>query len=196
MLLLNPCLICAAANGPVCVACRTQLVPGGAFASPGIDRCRAAFTLDENLLLVIAALKYRGERRVAHWIATQMVPFMPRAADLITWVPTTVSRRRTSGYDHGREIARAVSRLTNVPARPLLRRASDRRQTGRSRAERHVGPDLRAVAACPEFVVVIDDVVTTGSSLRVAADELRSRCAARVVGLAAARTPSRPLRAW
>lgn len=188
MLLDRGCLICRTRRGPVCDRCRDGFVALGAFDSNGIDRCRSAFALDDNLMIAITALKYRGERRVARWLAAQMEPLVPRAADVITFVPTTTERKHRSGYDHGEVLARAVAAASGLRCRALLRREGDRRQTGRSRSDRVAGPDLRGATRADPFVIVVDDVITTGSSLRVAADQLRLCGATRVVGLTAART--------
>jgi len=149
--------------------------------------------LDTNLLHVIASLKYRGERRAAKWLAGRMAPLVPLAADVITWVPTTNSALRRRGYDHGHELARLLGSHAGIRCRRLLNRRGETRQTGRSRAQRISGPDVVATGPpkllAGSFVVVVDDVTTTGASLRVAAEQLRRSGALRVVGLTAARTP-------
>jgi len=186
------CVVCAAPRGPVCSRCERLLVPAPPIVVAGLDRCSAAFALDERSRAIIAALKYRRQRRLARWLAQRTEPLVPRAADVITWLPATPERKRSRGFDQARELASALSARSGVPLVQLLERHSDDgRQTGKSRADRLAGPRLRARVRSAPFVVVIDDVVTTGSSFRAAAQVLRANGANELVGLAAVATPPR-----
>jgi competence protein ComFC len=199
MLLDSGCVVCHKTPGPVCVTCKATLRPAGQLAVPGLDRCRVGFALDDHSRPIIAAFKYRRQRRIARWLANEFANLVPLSAEVITWVPATPERRRTRGFDQAQELARALSGLTSIPTVELLRRDSDdQRQTGRSRSERLAGPALRSVRAAPQFVVLIDDVVTTGSSMRSAAAAIRGGRRSdgdvaepqRIVGVAIAATPS------
>ncbi|MEZ5341750.1 MAG: phosphoribosyltransferase family protein [Acidimicrobiales bacterium] len=86
----------------------------------------------------------------------------------VTWVPASPEQKRRRGFDQGRILARGVGRQLQIPTRSLLRR-SGAPQTGQSRAERLLGPDLYARRRTQGAVLVVDDVVTTGASLRRAA---------------------------
>lgn len=187
------CAACGVRPGPVCRSCETLLVRHpGRVPIAGLDACRVHYLFDDRFRSLIAALKYRRQRRIAGWLASAAVDLLPIAADAICWVPATPERRRSRGFDQAQELARELSKLTAVPVRRLLsRHAGDHRQTGQDRAGRLTGPGLDAAAASPAFVVVVDDVVTTGSSLRAASETLRNAGANRVVGLALAATPSR-----
>lgn len=182
-------MVCKDRVGPVCEPCGSALQPGAAPIVGGLDVCRARCRLDATSRPVVAAFKYKRERRLAGWIAEQIAPLVPRLADALTWIPATPERRRMRGFDQAGEITRIVASLTGVPAVALLRRdRADERQTGRSRAARLAGPGLQSNGTPPEFVVLVDDVITTGSSMRVAAETLRSCGSQRVVGVALAVT--------
>jgi len=184
------CVTCEAATGPVCSGCTAALLPADAPAIAGVDVTRAAFLLDDRATSIIAALKYQRQRRIARWLGAAAEPLLPRAADVITWVPATPERRRSRGYDQAEQLARELASRSGVPARKLLvRHASDQRQTGQSRTARAKGPNLSMATRGSEFVVVVDDVITTGSSIRVAAANLRQGGAQRIVAVAAAVTP-------
>ncbi len=139
---------------------------------------------------MIVALKYRRERRLAHWVGDQLVPLVPALIDAITWVPATPERVRWRGYDQSQEIATHVARSLGVPCERLLGRTSrDQRQTSRTRHERAQGPQLFARAPADGLVAVIDDVVTTGATVATAQAVLRSSGSALVVPVVLAATP-------
>lgn len=119
------------------------------------------------------------------------VPFDPVPFDVVTWAPTSAHRRRRRGYDQSELLARAVARRLGLPCRRLLVRDRSRHQTGRSRRDRlENGPVFKArPMRRPSRVLVIDDVVTTGSTLRAAGHALDLAGAAKVVLFAAASTP-------
>lgn len=190
MLFDSGCVVCLQRRGPVCAECHGLLQPGGDVTVEGMARCSAGFVLDDRSLAIIAALKYRRQRRLARWLATALVDLVPLGADVITWVPATPERRRSRGFDQAHEFARSLGKLTGLPVVGLLtREPDDRRQTGLSRGERLHGPKLAIRGVVPRFVVIADDVITTGSSLRIAASALQTAGSTRVVGVTAAATP-------
>jgi len=158
---------------------------------PGVDTCVALLAYDDAGRELIARLKYRNARSALRWLVVSMatlVRSMP--VDAVTWVPTTRARRRDRGFDQAELLARGVARELHVPCRRLLARAHGPPQTGRTGPERRVGPSLSArAAAVPTRVLLVDDVITTGTTVTVAVRTLRAAGAARVSVLAAARTP-------
>jgi len=185
------CVVCRGSRGPVCQRCEASLMPAPKASVEGVTSCRSAFQLDPVAREMIAAFKYRRERQLATWFAHRVASLIPRGADALTWLPATPERKRQRGFDQAQELTRSLAQITQVPVLSLLARDHhDGRQTGQSRAERLSGPQLRARRRSPGFVVVIDDVITTGSSLRVAARQLRSAGAKRVVAVTIAATPA------
>ncbi len=112
--------------------------------------------------------------------------------DVVTWAPTSAARRRHRGYDQAELLARFVARELKRPCRRLLVRRSRGSQTGRSRYERvSDGPRFEAKPSRRGLgVLVVDDVVTTGSTLRAAETALSKAGHREVVLVAVCATPS------
>jgi predicted amidophosphoribosyltransferase len=161
---------------------------------PGVDAAVALFTHEGVGRAIVAAMKYRGRRQVVAWLASALAAAMAaRCAEpvgVVTWIPASHQRIRRSGFDPGAELASAVGRHLCAPSMRLLARAREPPQTGRSRSERLQGPRLSLAGTPPASrVLVVDDVVTTGSSLRVAAGVLRAAGAESVLAAVVAHRP-------
>jgi len=118
---------------------------------------------------------------------------LPAHAVLVA-IPARAASIRQRGFNPAAELARALARQLGLRYEPawLLREHEGARQTHATRSQR-----LRATRhdfLCPsavqgQIVAVVDDVMTTGSTLHHAARSLRRAGAAQVWGLALARTP-------
>ena len=117
---------------------------------------------------ILLALKYGNAKPVARSLASAMARRARRyQVDVVTWAPTATVRRRKRGYDQAEVLARAVAWRLGVPCRCLLRRTDDAPpQTSRTRAERLDGPAFEARRRVRGAVLVVDDVVTTGATMR------------------------------
>jgi predicted amidophosphoribosyltransferase len=190
------CPGCGCPAEPVCDACARSLrAPPPYLPPPGVDRWLALFAYDGLARDLIARIKYWRTRATVPWLAERMAALVALADEdahvhLVTWAPTTASRRRDRGFDHAELLARGVARALGIRAGPTLRRRPGPPQTGQPAAVRRAGPRFGARSAgLPHCVLLVDDVATTGATLAAAAAALRSRGTARVVAVTAARTP-------
>ena len=191
-MLPRTCPLCGRSGPAPCARCAAELERAPALAPPaGVDLCVALLAYEDAGRELIARLKYRNARSALRWLVVSMAALVkPLSVDVVTWVPTTRVRRRARGFDQAQLLARGVARELHVPCRGLLERAHGPPQTGRSVADRRVGPVLTArVARAPSHVLLVDDVITTGTTVSVAARSLLAAGAARVSVLAGARTP-------
>ena len=142
----------------------------------------------------IKALKFR--RRLFYGPAlAQLVSGvcteLPQDVDAILPVPLHWRRHWRRGFNQACEIARPLAKQQGVPViRSVTRRRATPPQSGLTAAER--AKNLRAafVVRRPirhEHVLIVDDVITTGATVRQLARTLRHAGAKRVSALAVAR---------
>jgi predicted amidophosphoribosyltransferase len=167
------------------------LAPSPVLPPPeGVDRLWALLAYDGAARALVGAFKYRHRRSIVDALAPAMAALVEPRFDVVTWLPATPAHRRSRGYDQARLLALGVAHSLGLPAARLLQRRRGPPQTGRPALERAEGPALvaRRVPAGSR-VLLVDDVVTTGASMRAAALALLTGGAARVSGVALARTP-------
>jgi len=132
-----------------------------------------------------------GNRSLVRWASTVVADLIPAEVvaqqPVVTWIPASVAGRRLRGRDQGRDLAVGVGRLLDLPVVRSLSRVGSRSQTGSGRAERLRGPPLRTTRRLDGIpLLVVDDVITTGSSMRRTGEVLRQAGAADVWGAALA----------
>ncbi|SCC92172.1 putative PRTase-like [Thiomonas sp. X19] len=184
------CGLALAAGGFTCGACLRSPPPYirtltlGDYGVP-IDR-------------LIQRLKFGNEPAIGHWLG-QLLAAHWRAAGhplpgLVLPIPLSPSRLQQRGYNQAWEMARTFARELRVAARSdvLMRVREMPPQSSLPLALRT--KNVRGVFAAPgrlkaQHVVLIDDVMTTGSTLGEAASVLQRAGAAEVSVAVALRTP-------
>ena len=187
---------------PYCRVCATP-GPDGlcelcAANQPAIDRIIAPYLMDGSVRSAVHDLKYRNLRAAAPTLGRLMASHLLQRrldVDVVMPVPIHSMRERARGYNQSLLLAKAVSRETELPLEQrALRKVRDTapqvslptdedRRANLDRAFECVGDqtELR--------VVLIDDVVTTGSTMFACAEALVAAGASAVYGLALAREP-------
>ena len=151
-------------------------------------------------------LKYGGERRLAKPLGRAVARRWARASaggDVLVPVPVHADRERKRGYDQAALIAVVAGRELGLPVAPILERSRattaqfdlDRsaRATNVEGAFRLLPHPRAAAAAGPDrplanrWVVLVDDVVTTGATLAACARPLLEAGALAVSAVAVAR---------
>ena len=191
-LLRGGCVVCRGPGPALCGACLRRTEPPPVTRVRDVGPVPALFAYAGHGARIVQALKYRDGRRLVASLAAGLATRVPVHADddaIVSWVPTSARRRRERGFDQAELLARALARRLGVRVMPLLRRRPGPAQTGLDRAGRTATAGYAAIARTGAPVLLVDDVCTTGATLRAAHAAL-GREGVEVAGcLVVARTP-------
>ena len=207
LVLGRQCLGCGAPAPGICPTCLAGLRTG-TITIPGFPvpatAAREYSGLTRTLIIEYKKYGYRSLDEPLGWLLADAVWSAMRSGGLhacaIVPIPSHPTSRR--GFDALGSITRAAVRgLTGAGAEvrrePWLRPGTDYRALkalGRSARQVEVTGAFRAAPAPPAHapVIVVDDVMTTGSTLREAVDTLqRARIQVSAVAVVSAATPGR-----
>jgi ComF family protein len=202
------CPGCAREGAPICDGCapaldaRLQAPPGTPIGlwgdlPPPLLQLEWAAPFAGVVRDALHALKYAGEQRIAVPLGAAMARRWSVAGDggeVLVPVPVHELRRRERGYDQAELLARRVAGELGLPMTPcLVRVRATEAQFRLGRGER-AGNVASAFSATSDaelirgrWVVLVDDVVTTGSTLAACGRTLLRAGAMAVSALAMAR---------
>lgn len=197
------CLCCGRAVRPerlFCPGCVPALpkeplsrefpLPGG-----GSLAVAACFPYEKGFRRTLHRLKFQEERALARPLGTLMAEAASSLGedfDGVTWVPMSPQKLRRRGYNQSELLAKAVAKELGLPAWDLLEqvRETDTQHnlTRAQRADNVRGAYQAKGAALGKRVLLVDDIVTTGATLRACAQGLYGAGAQKVCAVCAANT--------
>ncbi len=207
------CLLCEAAEGPLCPACLVDLpwlaeqrCPVCALPTSGRETCghclkeRPAFSSTQALFAygfpvdrLIQQLKYKEQLALAPLLGSLLAQNLENELpDLWLPMPLHPNRIKERGFNQAVEIARELSAKTGIPmhASWATRERDTPSQAGLKREARR--KNMRGAFKCDHKVAglhvgIVDDVMTTGSTLDALAAALKHAGAKEVSCLIVAR---------
>lgn len=180
LLLGGRCLGCGQPGRSLCRGCSAALVPDlDQVTRVGEHPIWSAVRYEGVVKRLIPAFKddqaWQLRRPLGELLAAAILAAAPPTSAVLVPVPSIAARVRSRGLDHCRSLVTAAqaSLHPRLPIRPLLRRLGNHRQVGLTKAERDTNLRDRFAARPGGCVVLLcDDVVTTGATLREAAHSL------------------------
>jgi ComF family protein len=211
----QPCVLCGhmSHDGLWCAACdrtlptlATSHCPACALPTPGGELCgrclkrpplfthtTAAYAYAYPLDKLVQAMKYRERLALTHAFAGRLAQRIDRLPDYVIAMPLHPAKLRERGFNQSLLIAAAIARELNLELLPhACRRVRDTPpQSALPWKERK--KNVRDAFCCDmdlggKHVALVDDVLTTGSSLNALASAVRKRGAADVSAWVVART--------
>lgn len=148
----------------------------------GLESVHSCFSVqahqDGGLMTLIHLLKYKGLRQIGTDIGLCMGDYFASLqssihADMIIPVPIHPARRRERGYNQAEQIAQGLSLAVPIPVRTnVLRRRRHHQSQTTLRGTQRLSNVRQAFAPGPDShllhnstIVLVDDVLTTGSTL-------------------------------
>jgi ComF family protein len=157
-------------------------------APPRIARTRAAVAYDDISRSLAIRLKYGRKVAIARTMAHYMAPLV-KASDEAVLVPVPLHRTRlwTRGFNQSALVARELSRRLEIRADPLalrrIRRTPPLKGMSPLQRRKTVTGAFRVsdkAAIAGRTVILVDDVLTTGSTAEACAKALKRAGAARI----------------
>lgn len=181
---------------PLCGVCQQPVSPAAAHgcrvsAAPLVT-ISAIGLYKGPLRDAVHALKYKGRHGVAATLAGLLAPRLsplPAEGDLLVPVPLHPTRERERGYNQAAIVAAELARLLpcELDARALRRTRATAQQVGMSREQRAANVrgafEARPGVVRDRRVWLLDDVYTTGATLKAGAHALRQAGARQVRGV-------------
>lgn len=208
----SQCLICGTEGQALCMQCaNTEIIPYGercfdcgavSAGSRTCEHCRASApryvwlttNYEAAARELVKVYKFGHQRATAESIADLMIKTFGRYSNLdpknylIVPVPTATSRVRQRGFDQSLHLARLIARRLGTRYLNALTRIGQTRQVGAERTIRLKQLTGNYLVRYPNLVaahniLLIDDVVTTGATIRTTTKVLRAAGASRVDAL-------------
>ena len=168
-------------RGDVCASC-----------SPPLSGLVCAYAYHGPVPGLVQALKYRFVSQLALWMAQDMArasgTLHLAAIPLVVPAPMHPRRERKRGYNQAEALSRETARLLGYPHARALTKLRNTRQQARldhaARARNLTGSITADADVRERVILLVDDVYTTGATMRVCAQALMDAGAKMVYGLA------------
>ena len=213
-LMPQSCQLCGAASAaqPLCSACLAELpwlsrsrcevcavtLPTGRVCGacldtpPRFEKIEAVFGYRYPVDTLVRVYKYHGRLALARVLGEMLAREVTSDVDVIVPTPLAARRLAERGYNQALEIARVIAAATGVRLLPNVCRKTVDTPPQASLPWKERARNVRRTFVCDaefdgERVAVVDDVLTTGSTLNELARVLRKAGASSVRGWVIAR---------
>lgn len=144
----------------------------------------AYFVKGGSIQSIIHELKYKRNPKIGHFIGQLCGENITDSnfitdIDYLVPVPLHPKRQKERGYNQSLEICKGISKATGIPIddKTLVRNVNNKSQTKNSRFDRWKNvEDIFSLINADHFegkhILLVDDVITTGSTLESCAKEI------------------------
>ena len=183
------CLHCQKLGSLLCQDCRqaiewypfaTNLNQNNGKKTPDLDSLHIACLYNPIAKSVLRQFKFQGVKAAGYFIAEMMYLALNfPLAEVIAPVPLNAKRQAGRGFNQSQIIAKKLAELTGIPCADLLIRTrleTSQVEKGSRTMRLKASIDqfkVKKLKKVPQSILLIDDVVTTGSTLRACAHVLK-----------------------
>jgi ComF family protein len=171
--------------GNLCIACTADPLP--------LAWCEAWGVYRGGLEKLLGALKFERHDFLDDALASLLEEALrDRGFDAVAGVPMHAAKERRRGYNQAELLARALSRRIDIQCDMTLLTRRRERATQSSLPKRDRAANVRGAFAASsrvkgKSILIVDDICTTGETLRACAATLSAAGAARVCAVAVAK---------
>lgn len=201
LIMPNKCIVCGKTQGKdeyICPECRPLIERlentsvSSERAGASYDRCFVPFIYSKGIQRAIARMKFRDHPAAYRYFAGEIAAMLDVRPDFITFVPQNRKTRHRRGYNQTELIAREIGRLLKLPVKStLVRSEQGHKQVELGHAKRLKNAKKLYQAkggVLSGSCLIVDDVITTGATMKACCDILRRQGCSEVYAAAAART--------
>ena len=208
------CVFCDALLGEgetyFCRSCgeKVPMAEGEALCRRGeyFDRCVAPLYYQDMVREAFLGYKFHEKTWHAAVYAAFLEPYVRReflpALDVVTWVPLSRRSHKDRGFDQAELVAKALAKRLDLPCEKLVEKVRVTQQQSRlDRPEERRANVLGAYGArsgaaiAGRRILVVDDVITTGSTMEECCRVLAAAGAAEIHAAAVAQAGGKDRRA-
>jgi len=166
-----------------CLPCRNR-------QTQSYDRLWVLFPYTGKYRKLLTEYKFRKNLSLGDFFAEKVIrvieyePFLKDA--VLVPVPPRPGKIKDSGWDQVEHLIKRINKISGgFPVNRCLKRIKSRVQKSLTRAQRLDNLKGRIIAAekAPKNAIIIDDVITTGSTMEVCAQALKAAGAEKVYGI-------------
>ncbi len=186
-----------------CPRCgQAGVFPRSCPCGPDLPAITALFSLTPALRTFLHQIKYKNQKQLTGLIPTLLKTNQIKTLSLIARTPGAIlvpiplhrRRERERGFNQSRLIAQEISQITSAPCAEILERTRETQSQAKTKRRPDREKNTKGAFTCttklPSIkntqVILVDDVVTSGSTMAAAASALMRGGAHTVWGLALA----------
>ncbi len=187
----------------LCSECKEMMKPSNVIAGReewrkrGIESISFAYYYGRPIRGLIRAFKFQGIKILGEYLADDMIRLLEsrchKPYDLIIPVPLHPARLYERGFNQAEVLAQLISQHTSIPLNTnILRRTRRTKQQAKLSRSKRAKNLKNAISAQGDLtgkrILIVDDVITTGSTICSCAEALKACGAAEIRAISIAGT--------